>query len=172
MTKTCKYCKQSKPINQFIKVLSWRRKCCKNCYQLPFLEQQRKKDEEAIQKREKYCEKYEKYERERHPQWSLFRNAKGRSKRYNLPFTLKIEDIVIPEFCPVLGIKLRKASGKMDDFSPTLDRLNPKLGYTKENICVMSNRANRMKSNGSIEEHEKVAKFMRDRGLTIIESVV
>ncbi len=93
----------------------------------------------------------------------LYRSAKQRAKKYGVPFTLKHSDVVVPEFCPVLGIKLKNQRGKMCESSPTIDRLYPEKGYTKENICIMSNRANRIKSDASIEELEKIISFMSRR---------
>lgn len=50
--------------------------------------------------------------------------------------------------------------------SPSLDRLRPELGYVRGNICVISNLANRIKSNAtSAEELEHVAAWMRSQGL-------
>jgi hypothetical protein len=39
--------------------------------------------------------------------------ARSRAKRYSLPFNITKNDITIPEFCPVLGIRLRKAEDKL-----------------------------------------------------------
>lgn len=53
----------------------------------------------------------------------------------------------------------------MQDASPTLDRLNPAWGYTPTNIAVLSLAANRIKSNGTATELERIAAWMRSRGL-------
>ena len=162
-TKTCKYCKKTKNVNQFIKILSWRRKCCLDCYQLPFLKKQRKRDNRAIQRRIEYQKYYEKYDRKWNVEGMLYRSAKRRAKTYGVPFTLKHADIIVPEYCPVLGIKLKNERGKMCESSTTMYRLYPEKGYTKKNICIMSNRANRIKSDASIEDLEKILAFMRQR---------
>jgi hypothetical protein len=78
--------------------------------------------------------------------------AKGRAKRLNIPFDLITEDIVIPEICPVLGIKLERSLSRFNNNSPTLDRIQPDLGYTKGNVRVISHRANALKSNMTLEE--------------------
>jgi hypothetical protein len=162
-TQKCKYCKLPKPISQFIKVLCYRKKCCESCYQLPFLKKQREKDQKAIRRRTEYQNFYENNIRRPLPlNGVLCSCAKQRAKRFNLPFNLKPSDIIIPKRCPVLGIELKKADIKMNDFSPTLDRIDPLKGYTKDNICVISNRANRIKSDGTIEEHEKIISYMRE----------
>lgn len=51
-------------------------------------------------------------------------------------------------------------SGYFDD-SPSIDRIIPELGYTKGNIRVISNRANLLKSNATIEELQKVINDLR-----------
>lgn len=67
--------------------------------------------------------------------------------------------------CPALGIELKRGSKKSQDSSPTLDRLNPLWGYTPTNIAVLSLAANRIKSNGRASELERIAAWMRSRGL-------
>lgn len=88
--------------------------------------------------------------------------ARRRAKNHNIIFNIKISDVVVPEFCPVLGIKLKPTKNHLSDTSPTLDRIDPRLGYVKGNICVISNRANRIKSDGTIEEHEKIIQYIKN----------
>lgn len=38
------------------------------------------------------------------PRYNMFSNAKKRAKEFDLPFNIRIEDILIPEICPLLGI--------------------------------------------------------------------
>ena len=69
-------------------------------------------------------------------------------------FDLKIEDIPqIPKYCSILKIKIKenKISAPLDS-SPSVDRINPKKGYIKENIRIISNRANRIKSDATLKE--------------------
>jgi len=95
----------------------------------------------------------------------LWCGAKQRSFDKRLPFDIEESDIVIPETCPVLGIKLNpgKHSRFADDI-PSLDKLIPKLGYVKGNISVISWRANRIKNDGTIDEHQKIIDWMRAQG--------
>jgi hypothetical protein len=87
---------------------------------------------------------------------------KQRAKKRNIPFNLTRTDIVIPKYCPVLGIELRmNYDGKCgDDNSPSVDRMRPELGYVKGNIFIISKRANTIKSFGTIAEHQKVIDYM------------
>jgi hypothetical protein len=56
--------------------------------------------------------------------------------------------------CPVFGFQMVFDGHR--DTSPSLDRINPKEGYTKENTIWISYLANRMKSNLSIDDLIKI----------------
>ena len=85
-------------------------------------------------------------------EYTMFIEAKCRARDADLPFDIEIDDIHIPEVCPLLGIPIETHHTKCNDRSPTLDKLVPSRGYTKGNILVISNRANRIKNNASIDE--------------------
>lgn len=93
----------------------------------------------------------------------LLKNAKVRATALGLPFNLTLEDITLPEVCPVLGLPIVFGRGQVQPGSPTVDRVVPEKGYVKGNVCVISHRANQIKSNGTIEEHEAVLRYMRER---------
>lgn len=97
----------------------------------------------------------------KHPERRLLNRARERARKYNWPFDLKLTDISVPDKCPVLGTPIVRGIGRPGDGSPTIDRLDSDKGYTKNNCTIMSHRANRLKSNGTAEEHEKIAAFMR-----------
>lgn len=80
----------------------------------------------------------------------------------NIPFSLTKEDFELPEFCPVLGIQLIRGFESGKDSSPSIDRIIPELGYIKDNIIVVSRRANGIKTNSTIEELEKVYFFYKE----------
>lgn len=90
----------------------------------------------------------------------LRNGAHTRSKIHKVPFNLSRDDIVIPEFCPVLGIKIDLSIGRNRLNSPSVDRVIPELGYIPTNICVISNRANIIKSFGTAEEHRLIADYI------------
>lgn len=95
-------------------------------------------------------------------EYLMYHGAKSRAKKHKLPFSIEYEDIVVPDRCPVLGIKIRKSNdGFVKPSSPTLDKLNPLKGYTKNNIVVMSHRANTIKSDGRLSEFESILKYMQ-----------
>lgn len=95
--------------------------------------------------------------------WELWYKAKKRSEKYNLPFNIDRSDIIIPKVCPVLGIELYITKDKIGDNSPTVDRIIPQKGYVKDNIVVISAKANRLKNNGSLEDIEKVYIWLKEQ---------
>ena len=89
--------------------------------------------------------------------------VRHRAKKSNLLFDLKPSDLALPEYCPVLNIKLNysnKGSGYHFD-SPSLDRICPEKGYTKNNTRVISARANLLKNDATVEELEMVLRDLK-----------
>lgn len=87
--------------------------------------------------------------------------VKVRAKRRKLEFNLTKEDMIFPEICPVLGIKLERRKGYgSNPNSPSIDRIDNSKGYTKDNIQIMSKRANSMKSDATPEELLKFAQWI------------
>jgi len=84
----------------------------------------------------------------------MYRRAKSRAKKEGLPFTIVVEDIIIPKICPVLGTPIYVTKGKPGGFnnSPSMDKIIPEKGYVKDNIMVMSQLANAMKANATPDQ--------------------
>lgn len=101
--------------------------------------------------------------REQQTEKEILARIKHRAKKNNIPFNLTLEDIKIPEICPVLGIPLIKNHGHSGYFvdSPSVDRIKPELGYIKGNVRVISNRANLLKNDATVEELELVLEDLR-----------
>jgi hypothetical protein len=91
----------------------------------------------------------------------MLKNARIRARKVEVPFTIALSDIVIPTHCPILGIPLFQRTGTRGggDHSPSLDKIRPERGYVPGNVIVISNRANRLKSDASIEELRSIASF-------------
>ena len=92
------------------------------------------------------------YGKHRQQEKRLLYYARKNAKRSGRECELTIDDIVIPEYCPVLGIKLEPGEKICSDTSPSIDRIDSTKGYTKDNIWIISNRANRIKNDATIEE--------------------
>ena len=48
------------------------------------------------------------------------------------------------------------------NYSPFFDRIYPKKGYVKGNIVIVSYKANRIKTDATVDEIRKVADFMKN----------
>jgi hypothetical protein len=107
--------------------------------------------------RYKYCSKGCRRKFEPPHNWTsrehqIVASAKLRASKKGVPFSITASDIIIPTTCPVLGIELRAGKGRPIDSSPSLDRIDPNLGYIPTNIRIISHKANTLKSNGTLEE--------------------
>jgi len=96
------------------------------------------------------------------PEWKMHQRAKSRCKSSGREFSIAVDDIVIPDVCPILGIPLNTNSGRSGAFknSPSLDRIDNNKGYTKDNIQVISQLANAMKGSATNEELIAFAKWV------------
>jgi phage FluMu protein Com len=77
------------------------------------------------------------------------KRIKDRALEKGVAFDLKLIDITPPIKCPVFGFDLVR-NIKVPQFnSPSVDRIDPSKGYTRDNIQVMSQLANAMKQNAN-----------------------
>lgn len=98
------------------------------------------------------------------PMRKLFHAAKIRAREKGIPFTITLLDIPLPETCPILGIPIETINpipGRKHPNSPSLDQIRPGEGYTPTNTMVISWRANELKSNGTLDEFERLVAFLR-----------
>lgn len=120
--------------------------------------------DEFYKKSDKWKEWYD----NRLPKRMLY-NAKTRAKKLNLDFNIDESDCIVPEYCPILGLKLEYGSGKgYKPSSPSLDRVVPSKGYVKGNVRVISGRANLLKNDATIEEIERILQYMKEHDQTTI----
>ncbi len=151
--KFCGSCKQILPLSDFYRKKSNNRyddevhKLCRNCTR------------ESARRSYRTHASSNQVRYKKDPVKKIYQNVRGRAKAKNIEFNLTIEDINIPEFCPVLGIPIIPFSSS--DNSPSVDRINPKLGYIKGNVCIISKRANRIKTDASLQELLMVAKWLQ-----------
>ena len=86
----------------------------------------------------------------------MVKRASHRAKLKEVDFNITWEDIEYVEICPILEIPLNwgetSNEGGRNINTPSLDRINPELGYIKGNVKVISTLANMMKSSASKEQ--------------------
>lgn len=98
----------------------------------------------------------------------MFTGARLRAASRGLPFNLTRDDIQIPEFCPLLGLRLVPRMNRYDKRglqpdSPSIDRIRPELGYVKGNVWVISHKANTIKSDASLDDLRKIVAGLEAR---------
>lgn len=101
-------------------------------------------------------------------------HAQQRAKKANLPFDLTLEylESIAGDACPVFKKEFRwgRHKGKADDFTPSLDRVIPELGYVQGNVVFISNLANRIKSNATEKELYAVADWLHDERKRVLNA--
>lgn len=89
-----------------------------------------------------------------------FTKKKTEAKRRGDIWNISFGDIIWPTHCPILGIELNYFNDGIQENSVSFDQLVPKAGYTKDNTVICSWRANRIKNDGTAEEHRKIYEFI------------
>jgi hypothetical protein len=88
-----------------------------------------------------------------------FRRKKA--SNYKHEWNIEFNDLSFPTHCPILGIELNYSASYRSDDSPSFDRIDSSKGYVKGNVAIMSWRANRIKNDGTAEEHQLIANFIK-----------
>lgn len=88
-----------------------------------------------------------------------FRRKKA--SNYKHEWNIEFNDLSFPTHCPILGIELNYSASYRSDDSPSFDRIDSSKGYVKGNVAIMSWRANRIKNDGTAEEHQRIADFIK-----------
>lgn len=93
-------------------------------------------------------------------EYQMWQGARRRARLEGLDFDLELHDIVVPEVCPVLGIRLRRDAKRPDPDLPSIDRVKPFGGYTKANTRIISWRANWLKKTGTAPEFRMIVAYI------------
>ena len=132
---------------------------CKNCMKIAQRQWTRNNPEAAKRANQKCSKARWQRLKDEHPEKIIINSVRNRAKKLGYDFDLLEEDIQIPPTCPILGIPLF-SSEKRTDNSPSIDRIDSSKGYTKDNIVIISWRANRIKNDGTAEEHRLIYEFL------------
>ena len=92
--------------------------------------------------------------------FDFFRRKRQNCKSGKWEWSISYTDLVYPKYCPVLGMELNWFAEVRAENSPSIDRIDSAKGYTKDNVVVMSWRANRIKNDGTLQEHQKIVDFL------------
>ncbi len=157
--KTCSKCKIEKSIDDFYNHKSTKdgkSTQCKKCMS------------EYRQKNAKYAREYAREYVEKNRDWvnkkgrdyhrylevprKVLMQCKNRALRKNIPFNLTLEDIFVPEICPLLEVPFIIGTLNNYEYTHSIDRIDNAKGYVKGNIQIISKKANSMKNNATKEE--------------------
>jgi len=146
--KVCKKCNQSLNLNKFSLIEKWNvnsgtkdicKKCSTKIRQIEKLNRDWKVDAAKL----------------------LYKNIKSRCKRTGREFSIELEDIIIPEKCPVFGFELKREDKRTWMYAPSVDRIDSSKGYIKGNVTVVSRRANILKRDATVEELELLLNYYK-----------
>lgn len=141
--KRCYKCHTNKPVKEFHKNKSTSDGLdtrCKPC------------------KRENYLTK-----KNKDPFATYYTAKRSWCKQRGIEFIVTLEQLkeIWTGICPILGCEVTLGeSGRGSHQSAHLDKLDPNLGYTYENVNWISGRANRIKYDATIEELKAIAQWM------------
>ena len=98
---------------------------------------------------------------------SFWHSAKSRAKRDSVPFSITQEYLksIATDECPIFHTPFEwglsgLGQGHAKPNGPTLDRIEPHLGYVEGNVAFISYRANRLKDDGTMQEHYDIADWI------------
>jgi len=90
------------------------------------------------------------------------RKSRQTALKNNIPFNIDTDYLlsILPDplICPALGIKMEWCS-KDRNVLPSVDKIIPEKGYVKGNVVWVSMKANRYKTNASLDELNNLVTF-------------
>ena len=165
-TKTCNTCKEDKLPAEFSLNNAAKDGLQYNC--------RTSDNKRQIQRRQKnpdvHLEYQRQYQRNRRLDFEyrlqmLLNASKQRAKLNDREHDINVEDIKaiypIDGCCPIFGIKLEFNEAGFRDSSPSIDRINSTKGYTRDNIQVISWKANRIKGAASLQDLEMLVAYLK-----------
>ena len=165
-TKTCSACKKQLPIFSFSKNLAAKdglQYKCRPC-DIEYQKQRRENNKEV------FLEYGRAYQKDRRKNFEyrlqmLINASKQRAKLKNREHSITLEDIKdlypVDGKCPVFGFNLEFNDAGFRETSPSIDRIDSDKGYTKDNIQIISWKANRLKAYATVEDLEILVAFLK-----------
>lgn len=124
------------------------------------IEYREKNKEKRSSQNKTWYESIRKKRFKENPQQYLWYVARTRARQKKIDFTIAVEDVIIPDKCPILDIPLVKGDGYLPN-AMSLDRVNNDLGYIPGNIRVISRKANLLKSSLTLDVLEKLIQYIK-----------
>lgn len=167
--KLCRICKVFSPLENFSKNAAskdGKQAVCKPCDRKQIRDNRAKRGNAYLEYSKEYRTKHAKDFDYRIQ--CLLNVSRQRSRRKNRENTLTKQDLIdlFPSDgrCPVFGFILEWNSAGFRETSPSIDRIDSTRGYTRDNVQIISWKANRIKSYATIEEIETVLNYLKSGG--------
>ena len=165
--KECAVCKEFLPFSAFTKNSGNKKDGlqyhCKSC-------DNKRQAKRRIEKREELQE-YSKEYRQRNKDNLDFRlqcllnSSRARAREKEREHTITKQDLldIYPQDnkCPIFGFNLEWNGNGFRETSPSIDRIDSSRGYTKDNIQIISWKANRIKGYATVEDLEIVLAYLK-----------
>jgi hypothetical protein len=98
-----------------------------------------------------------------------FIRKKNAARQRGIEFSIGPDDLEWPTHCPVLGVELDWLAGGHSPNSPSFDRIDSTKGYIPGNVAIISWRANRIKNDGTAEEHRKIFEWLAQKEKVVVQ---
>lgn len=144
--KTCSLCGVEKPLHEFYRNRCGTHASCKPCY---------------IQRNKEYQAKYRAGNR-----FAIrLRSCRARALEKNLQFNLTTDylESIWTGVCPAFGVSLSIDAKRGEPGHAQLDRVDPGKGYVAGNVEWLSERANRIKDNATVDDLERILGWLRSK---------
>jgi hypothetical protein len=165
-TKECRTCFKNLPLFNFSKNLAAKdglQYKCRPC-DIAYQKERREKNKESVLE---YGREYQKQRRKsfEYRLQMLLNASKQRAKLKNREHSITLKDIKdlypVDGKCPVFGFNLEFNDAGFRETSPSIDRIDSDRGYTKDNIQIISWKANRLKAYATVEDLEILVAFLK-----------
>lgn len=95
----------------------------------------------------------------------MLSSSKKRASALNMDHDIDTDFLIsiANAICPILGENIKYGGGEKTKFSASLDRIDSKKGYTKDNVQIISNLANMMKNEATEIELIKFANWVNQK---------
>jgi hypothetical protein len=170
-TRTCTKCAACLPFDKFGKAKKGKyglqsicKKCCREHYYVPkkseimHRHRLRRATPEGKENEKSWRNNYRRVHRLKR----MLIEARYRAAKRGFEFTITLNDLSIPDRCPILGIPISCLAESRADGSPSIERIDNSLGYVKGNVIIVSWRANRIKSDATLDELSKILEYYRN----------
>lgn len=110
--------------------------------------------------RREYDRQYARRAREQDIVKALVKSARGRAKSKSIPFSIDIETLRLrwTGKCEITGLPFVVAKGHQGIYSPSIDRIDPALGYVDGNCRFILASINWFKSSGTDADVLRIAR--------------